>query len=98
LLEAESYFGGEEGLADEIDIVENFEQVVCSLKEEGDMLISVGVGIDIEKIFFPLFDLLDDESCQLPIISDFQSEFAHRRLFVLLEEGLLCESIRTRQR
>ena len=75
LFVTEGDFGGKEGLSYKIGIVEYFQKIVITLKEKGDMIVSIGIWVDIEQILFPLFDLFNHESSQLTIMPNFKIEF-----------------------
>jgi hypothetical protein len=89
LFVAEGDLRGEERLSDEINVIENFQQVVVSLKEEGYVLIAIRIGIDVEEVLLPLLDLIDNKDSQLPVVAYFQAKLDHRLLVILLEDRFL---------
>lgn len=62
------------------------------------MAVPIDCGVYTKKILFPLLNLFNDQSCELPVVSNFCFEGGQEGLAAVLKDGLLCEGTVTRHR
>lgn len=98
LFVAKNNFGRQEGLANKIDIIEYFQQIVVILVIKGDMLIPKNLITNLKQVLFPLLDLLNNKRSQLSVVFDLLTKLHHYTFIILLKNGLLYYLIFTKHR